>query len=386
MKRIVVLLLSVLIGSSAWANIVMSNSEVSQYWRSKSIKVTDGGATPDVMTLLKAFHQTLPTWVVGEVVKQEAQPAKGTRFDGNSSTYEEEEGLLDIIIDRRNGYVGYLSPTDVDQVTACVWRKNNGHRIFAVSLYDQHDPVQNLLCWYDYDPQTQTLTPSKSPIDSYQKPFERMEFSWTLPRKGTDFIIHEYYFFPDTDFTQVYSWDGETFHRSKTLIDDFCFQYFGEGDWIKAGTQGFTQYALVDIDHSGSPALCLKNNDNWIVVNEFRGKMQTVTVCDEATMLESMYHVVPEAGKPWTEKDVVVYTSDFEHVHYYVVLQNGSIGYIITSEPNYDEEEGRVTEYASHKNGYGAKDESIDIIHADRGEDIFIKPQWKPFSFIEREE
>lgn len=177
MKRIVVLLLSVLIGSSAWANIVMSNSEVSQYWRSKSIKVTDGGATPDVMTLLKAFHQTLPTWVVGEVMKREAQPAKG-----------------------------------------------------------------------------------------------------------------------------------------------------------------------------------------------------------------SMYHVVPEAGKPWTEKDVVVYTSDFEHVHYYVVLQNGSIGYIITSEPNYDEEEGRVMEYASHKNGYGAKDESIDIIHADRGEDIFIKPQWKPFSFIEREE
>lgn len=174
-------------------------------------------------------------------------------------------------------------------------------------------------------------------------------------------------------------------HHAKTQISDFKYQHFGEGDWDQARQQGFTHYALVDIDNSGSPVLGLKKSDtNWLIVDEFRGKMQTVTVCDEATRLESMYHVVPEAGKPWTEKDVVVYTSDFEHVHYYVVMQDGNIGYIVTSEPNYNEED-RITEYTSHKNGYGAKDESIEIIHADRGDNVFIKPQWQPFELIEAE-
>ena len=100
--------------------------------------------------------------------------------------------------------------------------------------------------------------------------------------------------------------------------------------------------------------------------------MQTVTVCDEATMLEDIFHVVPESGKPWTDKDVVVYTSDFEHVHYYVVLQEGMIGYIVTSEPDSN----------PTKNGYGAKDESIDIIHAEKGKHISLDPQWKPIEII----
>ena len=103
--------------------------------------------------------------------------------------------------------------------------------------------------------------------------------------------------------------------------------------------------------------------------------MQTVTVCDEADMLESIHHVVPETGKPWTSKDVVAYTSDFEHTHYYVVLQDGLIGYIVTSEP-----EGEPT-----KNGFGSKDESIDIIRAERGRIVSLDPQWKPFEFIEEE-
>ncbi len=95
-----------------------------------------------------------------------------------------------------------------------------------------------------------------------------------------------------------------------------------------------------------------------------------------------------EVDRQWRSKtiavkDVVVYTSDFEHVHYYVVMQDGRIGYIVTSEPSYDEEQGGVTEYSAHKNGYGAEDESIDIIHADRGDDVFIKPQWQAFEFVE---
>lgn len=385
MKKIL-LSLTCLLALTTTASEILSNSEVAQQWRTKAIPVKNGGTSPDVVTLLRAFDKALPTWVVGEVLKQNDKPVKGTKRDGSSLLYEDNDNdEFRILIDPRNGFVEYASETDIDQMSCCIWRRTNGHRIFAISLYEQHDPVTNLLCWYDYDPVTQTMKAEQSPIDKYKKAFKSMDFSWTLPRKGTDFIIHEYHHFPDVSITQVYGWDGMEHHHAKTQISDFKYQHFGEGDWDQARQQGFTHYALVDIDNSGSPVLGLKKSDtNWLIVDEFRGKMQTVTVCDEATRLESMYHVVPEAGKPWTEKDVVVYTSDFEHVHYYVVMQDGNIGYIVTSEPNYNEED-RITEYTSHKNGYGAKDESIEIIHADRGDNVFIKPQWQPFELIEAE-
>ena len=355
-----------------------SNSDVSNEWRNKSIVVKNGGATPNVITLLKAFNQALPTWVVSQVLKQNDKPAKGTRKSGTAQIFDSNDDYR-ILIDPSNGYADLSSETDIEQMSCCVWRKTNGHRIFAISLYEQHDEVQNLLCWFDYDPQTQTMKAAKSPLDNYKKSFKDMDIGWTLPMKGTEFVIHEYYHFPGITINQVYNWNGMEHRYAKTQITDFSFQCFGEGDWAKASGQGFKKYALVDLDNSGKPLLCLSRSEEdptyFTVFNEFKGKMQTVTIVDEADMLESIHHVVPEPGKPWTEKDVVVYTSDFEHVHYYVVLQDGLIGYIVTSEPDSD----------PTMNGFGAKDESVDIIRALRGDTVPFSPKWKPFEFIEED-
>ena len=138
----------------------LDNSEVNNQWFKTTIPVKNGGQAPDVVKLLRAFNEAMPTWVVGEVLEQADHPAKGTRQSGTASIWDgEEEDDYRILIDRRNGYVDLESQTDVNQMSACVWRKDNGHRIFAVSLYEQHVMPQNLLCWYDYDPQTQKMTP-----------------------------------------------------------------------------------------------------------------------------------------------------------------------------------------------------------------------------------
>ena len=80
-----------------------------------------------------------------------------------------------------------------------------------------------------------------------------------------------------------------------------------------------TEIALtLDLDGSGSPSLCLRkpkadpeHSDNYVVLNEFRGEMQTVTVNDEMYQTEGFFHVKPEEDAPWTAKDVVAFTSDF---------------------------------------------------------------------------
>ena len=366
---------------------MLMNSEVDARWRKTTIKVKNGGQSPNVVTLLRAFHQALPTWVVGEVLDQNDHPAKGTKRNGSVLLLEDHDNDdFDILIDPVNGYAEYASLTDVDQMSCCVWRRTNGHRIFAVSLYEQHDSVQNLLCWYDYDPQTQTLRPERSPVDKYKKPFKNMDFSWRLPRRGTDFVITEYYYFPDeANVTQVYGWDGMEHHHAKTLIGDFKFQYFGDGDWQQASEQGFTHFDLVDLDGSGSPVVCMKKDDDnyWLVFGQFRGGMQTVTVNDEMYQTEGFFHVKPEADAPWTAKDLVAFTSDFMHTHYYAILQDGGIGYFVTDEPETDDD-GNTIGYTPSINGYGAKDESIHIIHASVADKVTLNPQWKPFEFVKR--
>ena len=155
MKRIIIgfVCLFGFIGSTT-AQELKSNTDVANSWRNQVIAVKGGGQAPDVMTLLQAFHKQLPTWVTGEVLKR----AKNLK-DGEQ--YESEEDYR-VLVNRRNGYVDLASGTDIDQMQACVWKRKNGHRIFAISLYEQHDPVTNLLCWYDYDPQTETLKPDPS--------------------------------------------------------------------------------------------------------------------------------------------------------------------------------------------------------------------------------
>ena len=205
MRTTILSLILLTVAACMRAEVQLQNSEVNSQWRTKTISVKNGGQSPDVIKLLRAFNEALPTWVVGEVLKQADHPAKGTRQSGTASIYEDEYDFR-ILIDRKNGYADLASETDINQMSACIWRKDNGHRIFAVSLYEQHDMPQNLLCWYDYDPQTQTMKPEKSPLDDFQPDVKGTPISWDLPMKGTDFTITEY-FIGITNITHVYKWD-----------------------------------------------------------------------------------------------------------------------------------------------------------------------------------
>ena len=224
MKKSIIALMMLTCAISVAAQDYLSNSEINSQWREKAITVKNGGQSPDVVTLLKAFQQALPSWVVGEVLGQADLPAPSTRQSGTASIFDAEDDYR-ILIDRRNGYVDLESETDISQMAACVWRKDNGHRIFAVTLYEQHDPVQNLLCWYDYDPATETMTPTKSPLDDFKPSCDRYEaLSWTLPMKGTDFQIHEYYNVLSNPITHIYNWDRKQFTADIAQIN--MFEYF----------------------------------------------------------------------------------------------------------------------------------------------------------------
>ena len=175
-------------------------------WGKRSIKVPNGGQSPDIVTLVKAFNQTWPNYVVGAVLDKAKNPKFTREVD--------EEYDTEIIVDRKNGFVSWDSGgTDGDSMEACVWRRNNGHRLFAIQVSSPVDPVITVICFYDYDPKTATLKPEASPVDSF-KGSGAEYVSYILPRVGKDFIISEYT--DDAYIKYIYTWNGTKHVFSKT--------------------------------------------------------------------------------------------------------------------------------------------------------------------------
>ena len=378
MRRIILCLTMLAMAGMIWAqeHDILSNAEVNDEWRQKTISVKNGGASPNIVTLLRAFHQVLPTWVVGEVLDQADHPAKSTRQSGSASIYEDENDYR-ILIDTRNGYVDLESETDMDQMSACVWRKDNGHKIFAVTLYEQHVMPQNLLCWYDYDPQTQTMTPAKSPLDAFTPDLKEAFVGWCLPRQGTDFTITEYYVGLPA-ITHVYKWDRKAFTRDHTEMADFEYKLAADSKATTHISEGnaWTHYGVLDFTESGSPILAFCNFyegeiGDMLLIGDFKGNHVALGT---KTMDGEKLNVFRLPDDKKGNKRVAVVHRDMAGGLWYNIMLGNLVQYQVCDLPNFaDPDGGRSIKVTA---GFGADDETTDII-GELGDWIDISKYWR---------
>jgi hypothetical protein len=364
MRKTILSLILLTFAANMAAQDFLSNSEISSQWRQKTITVKNGGQAPDVVTLLKAFHQALPAWVVGEVLKQADHPAPTTRKSGTADIYDAEDDYR-ILIDRRNGYVDLESETDMSQMEACVWRKDNGHRILALSLYEQHDPVQNLLCWYDYDPTTQTMKPERSPLDDFKPAIPKAQLGWSLPRKGTNFTVSEYY--PGLPgITHVYKWDRKAFKMERTEMPNF--EYMPSVGSTHAEAAGhcnhvWSHYALVDLTGEGWPVLLLEEREGGemserIMLADFKGNLCIIATQSALGEKMNVYQLPPRKDN----KRVAVQYRDMAGGYYYSILTGNNVMFMVSDLPNFSKASDEDTRVVSVEEGFGADDETTDII------------------------
>ena len=367
MRRILICIIVLIayVGSSSAQN-TLDNSEVNSQWRTKKISVKNGGQTPDVVTLLRAFHQALPTWAVSQVLKQADHPAKGTRQSGTAAIWDgEEEDDYRILIDRRNGYADLASQTDIDQTAASVWRKDNGHRIFALSLFQQHGNPQNVLCWYDYDPQTQTMTPEKSPLDDFKPSAKGAFVAYELPMTGTDFNIIEYY--PSLPaITHVYKWNRKQFLYNGVQMPDFEYNLAPDSKSttrISESGYAFSHYCLIDPTDSGSPMMAFCNFvegeiGDLMLIGEFKGNHVALgQKTRDGEKLNLFY--APEAQNG--NQQVAVVHRDMAGGLWYNILLGNLVQYVVCDLPNFaNPDEGRTVKITA---GFGSDDETTEIIN-----------------------
>ena len=366
MRKTIISLIMLTIAANMAAQDFLNNSEINRQWRQKTISVKNGGQTPDVVTLLRAFHQTLPAWVAGEVLKQADHPAQGTRQSGTASIWDgEEDDDYRILIDKKNGYVDLESETDINQMMACVWRKANGHRIFAVSLYEQHEMPQNLLCWYDYDPATQMMKPERSPLDDFKPVSPGATVTWDLPMKGTDFLIREYY--PGLpSITHVYHWDKKQFQRGETQMPNFEYMpSVGDthAEYARHSKHVWSHYALVDLTGEGLPVLLLEEREGGemterVMLTDFKGRLNIIATQSALGEKMNVYQLPPRKDN----KRVAVQYRDMAGGYFYTILTGNNVMFVVSDLPNFSKASDEDTRVVSVEAGFGSEDETTEII------------------------
>ena len=162
-------------------------------------KVITDVPTAGLGIMLERFDMTWPTSAVGDVC-QVMQTGVAKKVLDSDDGYTVE-------VDARNGYVeSYTEGSDRQTMSACVWRRTDGHRLFAVVISQPVDPEMEIVCFYDYDPQKRTLTPEPEILDNIRPLFPTAYMSFVLPRTGKDLIVNEYS--SGYTYKRIYKWDG----------------------------------------------------------------------------------------------------------------------------------------------------------------------------------
>ena len=165
----------------------MSVEQVRDSWYNTSITGVGGG---DIISLAKAFHRKFPTRAGKQLL---ATVAKKPSADAA----------------KKSGYIGYADDVaeemgSPEEMEVCVWRCDNGHRLFAVNFNSLEFDI-HALCFFDYDPQTRTLKPEKALSDAIT-PKESQNYYINLPETGKEIHINEHIGERVNSYT--YGWDG----------------------------------------------------------------------------------------------------------------------------------------------------------------------------------
>ena len=179
---------------------------VNEGWKTKTIDNVINGSFG---IMLERFDQTWPTWMVGEV--------RDAMEKGLSKVVLDEETDLTVTVDSKNGYVSVGDAgTDGEYMSACFWKRTNGHELLAVRLGKPTDPFIDFVCFYDYDPAKKTLTPEPEILKGYRwsdrEPYTQLFCK--LPRVGKNVVVEDWG--KDGPVEHTFTWDGMKFVFSKT--------------------------------------------------------------------------------------------------------------------------------------------------------------------------
>lgn len=270
MKNILTFLLLTLSVLTVTAQNYVTIDQISDGWDKKKITgVKDGG----ILSLVKAFNNVWHNRPTTDLLKN---PVSN---DG--------EGDYDIVVDKPNGYVSAFElGDDGESFSACVWKRNNGHRLFAFVFQKMHGlSISQIILFYDYDPDEGALIPEYNELSKFSPTFNDSyhPITYQLPRKGKDIVVNEYFMNWYSSIRHIYKWDGMELYYQSAEIEKFDVLRKEYDEMVDAFEDSdFTKYILYDFDEDGNPELWLSSQ------NEEYQAIYSI-VAGEIRMLSSTY-------------------------------------------------------------------------------------------------
>lgn len=194
-----------LIAVSARSQTFLSVEEILERWPDVVIPNAGDGSLP---AMLRAFDKTWPTKLTSD--------ARSVIDKGLSEKVLDKETGYTVCYDAKNGYAEvYDDGADNGYMQTCYWRRSNGHRLFAITLGYPVDSEQELMCFYDYDPQTRTMTPEPDILSGLPRKTADIKRHYSLPQQGKDMYVND---FKGLDARCLhFTWDG----MKPVLYDSF---------------------------------------------------------------------------------------------------------------------------------------------------------------------
>jgi len=266
MKRILIIFALSLSVIAATAQNYVGIEQIGDGWEKKTIKGVKDGS---ILALTKAFNNVWKTRPTTDLLNNPISNENGDEYE--------------IIVDSQNGYVSAQElGDDGESFSACVWKRSNGHRLFAYVFQRMYGlSINQIILFYDYDPAKGTLTPEPNELCDFvpSSDTDYHPLTFELPQIGKDIVVKEYFMNWFFSIKHVYKWDGMKPVFSKVEIENFDKMkaqyneiYDGDED------SDFAKYRLYDFDDDNNPELWLssKNDDYQAIYSIVQGEIQLI--------------------------------------------------------------------------------------------------------------
>ncbi|MBR5028836.1 MAG: hypothetical protein IKX51_06420 [Bacteroidales bacterium] len=284
MKKTIVIAIALLTSLVSVAQKNLTIDEVHGRWQNTTLKSSDG----KIISMVKAFNSMLPTYSVTEFLREAALPESKRNFI--------------VEIDNRNEYVSFAEGSDdrsSESMSARVWRRSNGHKLFAMVFSQPSSLQQSFAVFYDYNPNKGTLTPEYDFLRYFKVSFYNSLFSINLPTEGNDLVVSEYFMNWWMGIRHIYRWEGDNLMWSESVVEnmDTMELMYREG-YYSDDKHPFEQYSLIDLDGDDEPELWLSSNnmENQAVFSISEGKIALLGGNDFKRNMFFYRNVVADAG------------------------------------------------------------------------------------------
>lgn len=255
MKKLLALLVLGFVTLGAFAqeqNPLKELETIRNGWEKKTITGVKSG---NIIPLLTAFNKVWPT-------------APGTAILTDGTKPEAQDNEYHFEVDTPNGYVSANELGDYGQdLAACVWKRSNGHRLFAVRFTQSVGVFpHSIVLFYDFDAAKGTLTPESQALSAFMPAFNEADVdavSIELPQIGKDVTVKEYIMGWYFSIKHTYTWNGMEPQWSATTIENYDKMEKMYNDTYQMENKiQFEKFALYDFDEDNNPELWLSTNNN----------------------------------------------------------------------------------------------------------------------------